>query len=73
MTHRSSTKHFSSAPTSIREPGWSGRADPKEGPLEQPTTIRLDADVLAALRASGDGRQTRVSDAVRDLVKAGKL
>lgn len=46
---------------------------PKQGPLKQPTTIRLDADVLAALRASGDGWQTRVSDAVRDLVKAGKL
>jgi uncharacterized protein (DUF4415 family) len=45
----------------------------EQGPLKQPTTIRFDADVLEALRASGDGWQTRVSDAVRDLVKAGKL
>ena len=46
---------------------------PKQGPLKQPTTIRFDADVLETLRASGDGWQTRVSDAIRDLVKAGKL
>jgi len=29
--------------------------------------------VLAPLRASGDGWQTRVSDSVRDLTKAGRL
>jgi uncharacterized protein (DUF4415 family) len=27
--------------------------------------LRLDADVLAALRASGDGWQTRVNDTLR--------
>lgn len=46
---------------------------PKQGPLKQPTTIRLDADVLAALKASGAGWQTRVSEALRKLVKAGRL
>lgn len=46
---------------------------PKQGPLKQPTTIRLDADVLTALRASGEGWQTRVSDAIGKLVRAGKL
>jgi uncharacterized protein (DUF4415 family) len=30
-----------------------------------PVKIRLDADVLAALRSSGDGWQTRVNDTLR--------
>jgi uncharacterized protein (DUF4415 family) len=34
-----------------------------------PTTIRFDADVLAALKASGKGWQTRVNDAMREWVK----
>jgi len=35
-----------------------------------PTTIRFDADVLAALKASGRGWQTRVNEAMREWVKA---
>jgi uncharacterized protein (DUF4415 family) len=36
--------------------------------------IMLDADVLAALRASGDGWQKRINDALRaSLQLAGKL
>jgi len=36
--------------------------------------IRLDADVLAALRASGDGWQTRINSTLRaSLVLGGKL
>lgn len=31
------------------------------------TTIRLDADVLAAMQATGPGWQTRVNDALRAL------
>lgn len=41
-------------------------------PAETPkvsTTIRFDADVLAALRATGKGWQTRVNDAMREWVK----
>ena len=49
-------------------PSGSVKPNPKAS-----TTIRFDADVLAALRASGAGWQTRVSDAVRELVKAGRL
>lgn len=33
------------------------------------TTIRFDADVPAALRASGRGWQTRVNDVVREWLK----
>jgi uncharacterized protein (DUF4415 family) len=41
---------------------------------KEPVKIRLDADVLVALRASGDGWQTRINDSLRaSLVLAGKL
>ena len=42
---------------------------PKNKPLKVPTTIRFDADVLAALKASGKGWQTRVNDAVKDWLR----
>lgn len=38
-------------------------------PLKVPTTIRFDADVLATLKASGKGWQTRVNEAVREWLK----
>ena len=42
---------------------------PKDKPLKVPTTIRFDADVLAALKASGKGWQTRVNEAMREWVR----
>ncbi|MDH2918466.1 MAG: BrnA antitoxin family protein [Sideroxydans sp.] len=38
--------------------------------LKVPTTIRFDADILAALKSSGRGWQTRVNDAMREWIKA---
>ncbi len=38
-------------------------------PLKVPTTIRFDADLLEALKASGKDWQTLVNDAMRDWVK----
>lgn len=38
---------------------------PSTTPLKVSTTIRFDADVLAGLRASGKGWQTRVNDTMR--------
>lgn len=35
-----------------------------------PTTIRFDPDVLAALKATGKGWQTRVNEAMREWVKS---
>lgn len=46
------------------------RRGPGRAPLKVPTTIRFDADVLAALKATGKGWQTRVNEAVREWVKA---
>jgi len=42
-------------------------------PLKVPTTIRFDADVLAALKASGKGWQTRVNEAMREWIKTHSL
>lgn len=38
-------------------------------PVKVPTTIRFDADVLAELKATGKGWQTRVNDAMREWIK----
>ena len=38
-----------------------------------PVRLRLDADVLAALRASGDGWQTRINDMLRASLRLGGL
>ena len=37
------------------------------------TTIRFDADVVAALKATGPGWQTRANDLLRDDIEAGRL
>jgi uncharacterized protein (DUF4415 family) len=41
----------------------------RRGPGRAPTTIRFDPDVLAALKATGKGWQTRVNDAMREWLK----
>ena len=38
-----------------------------------PLTIRVDTDVLQALRSSGQGWQTRVNALLREAVTSGKL
>lgn len=35
-------------------------------PVKQPVSIRLDADVLAWLKAKGDGYQTKVNTFLRE-------
>lgn len=50
-------------------PQGSVKAAPKEA-----VKLRLDADVLAALRATGDGWQTRINETLRaSLAMAGRL
>ncbi len=46
-----------------------GRGQQKAA-LKVPTTIRFDADVLAAVKATGKGWQTRVNDAMREWVRS---
>jgi uncharacterized protein (DUF4415 family) len=50
------------------------RGRPKTASPKEPVKLRLDADVLAALRASGDGWQTRINDTLRASLRlAGKV
>ena len=41
------------------------RGRPKAATTKEPVKLRLDADVLAALRATGDGWQTRINETLR--------
>jgi uncharacterized protein (DUF4415 family) len=43
----------------------SRRGRPKAAHTKEPIKLRIDADVLAALRATGDGWQTRINDMLR--------
>jgi uncharacterized protein (DUF4415 family) len=45
------------------------RGRPKSVSPKEPVKLRLDADVVAALRASGDGWQTRINDSLRASLK----
>ncbi len=45
---------------------------PKATVTKVPTTIRFDPDVLAALKATGAGWQTRVNEAMREWVNTHK-
>lgn len=44
------------------------RGRPKKAHPKVPTTIRLDADIVAAFRADGPGWQARINHALREWV-----
>lgn len=46
------------------------RRGPGRAPAKVSTTIRFDADVLAALKATGPGWQTRINDVMREYIEA---
>ncbi len=49
------------------------RGRPKSAAPKAPISLRLDAQVVQHLRAQGAGWQTRVNDALAELIAAGKL
>ncbi|MGJ7507871.1 BrnA antitoxin family protein [Variovorax sp. GT1P44] len=49
------------------------RGRPRSERTKVSTTIRFDAEVLAALKATGPGWQTRANDALRADLEAGRL
>lgn len=50
------------------------RGRPKSATTKEPVKLRLDADVLEVLRASGEGWQTRINDTLRASLKlAGRV
>ncbi len=46
------------------------RVPPSAGEAKNAATVRLDADVISAFRASGGGWQNRVNDALRDWLQS---
>jgi len=49
------------------------RRGTQHAPTKQPTTIRLDADVMDAFRHTGRGWQTRINAVLREAVAAGRV
>ncbi|KQP44616.1 BrnA antitoxin family protein [Pseudorhodoferax sp. Leaf274] len=49
------------------------RRGPQKTPTKVVTTIRIDPDILEALKATGPGWQTRVNDALRADIRAGRI
>ena len=45
------------------------RGRPKAEQTKQALTVRYDADIVAAFKATGKGWQTRMNDALRDWLK----
>jgi uncharacterized protein (DUF4415 family) len=52
-------------PVDLQETLGVRRRGPQKAPTKVSTTIRLDADLLEALKATGEGWQTRVNALVR--------
>ena len=59
------TAEFSRAADLYEGAKLKARGRPKAATTKEPVKQRLDADVLAALRASGEGWQTRINDTLR--------
>jgi uncharacterized protein (DUF4415 family) len=55
-------KPFSALPQSLQK---KLRGRPKAAVTKEAVKLRLDADLLEALRASGEGWQTRINDTLR--------
>jgi uncharacterized protein (DUF4415 family) len=49
-----------------------GRGRPKSAAAKEQISVRLDADVLAALRAAGPGWQSQINSLLRQALKVGR-
>jgi uncharacterized protein (DUF4415 family) len=68
------TEAFFNSADFYKGPHLKTRGRPKSASPKEPVKLRLDADVLAVLRASGEGWQTRINDTLRASLKlAGQL
>lgn len=62
---------FSDLPESLQN-ALRGRGK-QQAPTKVSTTVRFDADVIAAFRATGNGWQTRMNDALKEWLKEHSL
>lgn len=60
-------KTLSALPASLRRK--IGGRGPQKAPTKERVTIRLSPDVVDTFRATGDGWQTRINEALRDWLK----
>ncbi|HZY63556.1 MAG TPA: BrnA antitoxin family protein [Edaphobacter sp.] len=60
---------FDHLPVSVRQVISKRTRGPQEAPKKMPVSIRLSADVVKALRASGAGWQSRVDEILRAHIK----
>lgn len=68
------TEAFFQGATLYKSEKIQARGRPKAAITKEPVKLRLDADVLAALRATGDGWQTRINETLRASLKlAGRV
>jgi uncharacterized protein (DUF4415 family) len=56
---------MSGLPKGLQEVLTKAKRGPQKAPTKVPVSIRLSVDVVTALRATGEGWQTRVDDALR--------
>jgi len=59
--------------TDAEHASWRRGGRPKSSAPKQSTTIRLDADVMGAFKATGAGWQTRINALLREAVQAGRV
>lgn len=66
------TVELSAADVALMRP-LKARGRPRLESPKAPVTMRVDADVLEAIKASGAGWQTRVNEVLRQAVRRGKF
>jgi len=66
-------RHVSDAQDATRQEAIRRRGRPKSTAPKEKINIRVSPDVLAALRASGRGWQTRMDAILREAVEAGRV
>jgi len=66
-------QHVSDAEHAARVENMRRRGRPKSAAPKEKINVRLSPDVLAALRATGRGWQTRIDAVLREAVEAGRV
>jgi len=60
-------------PPALQKAWGMRRRGPQKAPTKTATTIRLDASILAAFRATGRGWQTRINEVLGEAVAKGRV
>ena len=66
-------KPFSALPESVKKVIVNRKRGPQKAAIKVPVSIRLSADVVEGLRATGDGWQSRADKVLRDWLRNREL